>query len=77
MFEADCCNGIVAVAGVMMPFCGESSGAGDIDGKDDVEGSEAAMGTVGALSASAADDCVSNSGGGTYGARKAHEGQLS
>lgn len=52
MFEADCCNGIVAAAAVVaVPFWGESTGGGDKVGKEDVEGSEAVM-DAGALSAS-------------------------
>lgn len=62
VFDADCCNGIVAV---VVPFWGESSEGGDTVGVDDVEGSEAAM-DAGALSASDGADWVSNSGGGTW-----------
>lgn len=65
VFDADCCNGIVAAgAVVVVPFWGESSGGGCKVGKDDVEGSEAAM-DAGALSVSDGADCVSNSDGGT------------
>ena len=48
VFDADCCNGIVAV---VVPFWGESNGGGGTVGVDDVEGSEAAI-DAGALSAS-------------------------
>lgn len=52
MFEADCCNGIVAAATVIAePFWGESTGGGDKVGKEDVDGSEAAI-DAGGLSAS-------------------------
>ncbi len=64
VFDADCCNGIVAAGAVIvMPFWGESSGGGCKVGKEDV-GSEAAM-DAGALSVSDGADCVSNSDGGT------------
>jgi hypothetical protein len=66
VFEADCCNGIVAVAAVVVvPFWSESTGGGDNVGKEDVEGSEAVMG-AGVLSTSDGADCVSNSGGRTW-----------
>jgi hypothetical protein len=64
VFDEDCCNGIVAVVVVMLPFCGERSGGGDIDGMEDVEEREAVIG-AGAFCVSADTDCVSNSGGGT------------
>lgn len=51
VFDADCCNGIVAAVAIVVPFWGESSGGGDTIGVDDVEGSEAAIGE-GALGAS-------------------------
>lgn len=60
VFDADCCNGIVAVVVVVVPFCG----GGSSDGKEDVEGRVAAIG-AGAFCVSAGADCVSNSGGGT------------
>jgi len=63
VFDADCCNGIVAAV-VVMPFCGERSGVGTIDGKEDVEEREAAI-DAGAFCVSAGADCGSNSGGGT------------
>jgi hypothetical protein len=53
VFDADCCNGIVAVAIMTAPFCGEGIEGGDIDGKEAAHGSDAEM------------DCVVNSGGGT------------
>jgi hypothetical protein len=59
VFDADCCNGTVAVIVVAAPFCG----GGNDDGKEDVEGRVAAIG-AGAFCVSAADS-VSNSGGGT------------
>ena len=61
VFDADCCNGIVAVVVVVAPFCG----GGNNDGKEDVEGRVAAIG-AGAFCVSAAADCVSNSGGGIW-----------
>jgi hypothetical protein len=61
VFDADCCNGIVAVVVVVAPFCG----GGDNDGKEDVDGRVAAIG-AGAFCVSAGADCVSNSGGGTW-----------
>lgn len=60
VFDADCCNGIVAVTVVVAPFCG----GGNNDGKEDV-GIVAAIG-AGAFCVSAGADCVSNSGGGTW-----------
>ena len=66
VFDADCCNGIVVVAAVVVaPFGGESSVGGDTVGAGDVEGSEAAI-DVGAFGASDGADWVSNSGGGTW-----------
>jgi hypothetical protein len=64
VFDADCCNGIVAVVVVVAPFCGERIGGGDGDGKVDAEGRVAVMG-AGAICVSGGADCVSNSGGGT------------
>lgn len=61
VFDADCCNGIVAVVVVVAPFCG----GGNNDGNEDVEGRVAAIG-AGAFCVSAGADCVSNSGGGTW-----------
>ena len=61
VFDADCCNGIVAVVIVVVPFCG----GGNNDGKEDVEGRVATIG-AGAFCVSAGADCVSNSGGGTW-----------
>jgi hypothetical protein len=52
VFDADCCNGIVAVgAAVAVPFGGESRAGGANVGKEDVDGSEAAI-DAGVLSAS-------------------------
>jgi hypothetical protein len=61
VFDADCCNGIVAVVVVVAPFWG----TGNNDGKEDVVGRVAAIG-AGAFCVSAGSDCVSNSGGGTW-----------
>ena len=60
VFDADCCNGIVAV--VVAPFCGERIGGGDGDDKVDAEGRVAVRG-AGAFCVSGGADCVSNSGG--------------
>jgi hypothetical protein len=44
VFEADCCNGIVAAAtDIIVSFWAKSTGGGDKAGKEDVEGSEAAI----------------------------------
>ncbi len=63
VFDADCCNGMVAVAVIVViaPFCG----GGSNDGKEDVEGRAATI-CAGAFCVSAGSDCVSNSGGGTW-----------
>jgi len=61
VFDADCCNGIVAVVVVVAPFCG----GGNSDGNEDVEGRVAAIG-AGAFCVSASSGCVSNSGGGAW-----------
>ena len=61
VFEADCCNGIVGVIVVVVPFCGGDNN----DGKEDVDGRVAAIG-AGAFCVSAGAVCVSNSGGGTW-----------
>lgn len=71
VFDADCCNGIVAVVVVVAPFCG----GGNNDGKDDVEGRVVAIG-VGAFCVSADVDCVSNSGGGTWACNFRQLGQI-
>lgn len=44
VFDADCCSGIVMVAIVLAPFCGETTGGGERDGREDAEGSEATIG---------------------------------
>jgi hypothetical protein len=64
VFDADCCNGIVAVMVVVMPFCGERSDGDDMDGKGDADGRDAAI-DAGAFCVSVGADCASNSGGGT------------
>lgn len=56
MFEADCCNGIVAAAtDIIVSFWAESTGGGDKAGKEDVEGSEAAIDAGGLRASDGAD----------------------
>jgi hypothetical protein len=64
VFDADCCNGIVAVAVMTTPFCGEGTEGGDIDGKEAAHGSDAEMEAAASV-ASPEADCIVNSGGGT------------
>ena len=65
MFDADCCNGIVTVATVLAPFCGDTTGGCDKGGRAEADGSDATIG-AGASGTSLRVDCAANSGGGTW-----------
>ena len=65
MLDAESCNGIVTVAVVTVPVCGENTGCSSIDRKEGADGSEVEMGAD-PSGASAGADSVANSGRGTW-----------